>query len=68
MAKRKNSGIYRQDQIIAQFNRDIRSTEDNSAVAQALRAGRRAEAERKRREAQREDEPRMVYPWQITKS
>lgn len=68
MAKNSNNGKFRQDQIIAQFNRDLRSTEDNSAVAQALRAGRRAEAERKRREAERKDEPRMVYPWQINRS
>mgnify|MGYP001173276019 CR=1 FL=1 len=65
MAKSTNSGLFRQDQIIAQFNRDLKQTEDNSAVAQALKAGRRAEAERKKRAAKKAAEPRMVYPWQI---
>jgi hypothetical protein len=46
MAKRKNSGIVKQDNVIRQFHRDARSNNDTCAVMQCMRktpAGVKAE-------------------------
>lgn len=50
MAKSKNSGITRQDAILGQFKRDARSSQDNSAVAQAIRQGQKNRATRNNQE------------------
>jgi hypothetical protein len=41
MAKRRNSGIVKQDSIIAQFSKDARSNTDNCAVMQCMVKGKR---------------------------
>ena len=56
MAKSKNSGITKQDAIIGQFKRDARSSNDNSAVAQAIRAGKK-----NRKPRSNQEEIRFVF-------
>ena len=41
MAKAKKFGYDRQDAVIAKFSRDARSTNKNSAVALAIREGKK---------------------------
>lgn len=55
----KTSGIFKQDFIIGQFQRDAKSSNDNSAVAQALKAGERNRLYRAQQEAKRAAEPKM---------
>ena len=49
----KTSGKFKQDFILGQFNRDARSTSDNSAVAQALKQGERNRLYRAQQEAKK---------------
>lgn len=61
MAKQKD--ITRvQDQIIGQFKRDAHSSNENSATAQAIRAGRKA----KERFTQKAEQPKMSFRFLIT--
>ena len=55
----KTNGIFKQDFILGQFKRDARSNNDNSAVAQALRAGAANRLYRAAQEAKRANEPQM---------
>jgi hypothetical protein len=55
----KTSGKFKQDFILGQFNRDARSTSDNSAVAQALKQGERNRLYRAEQAAKRANEPFM---------
>jgi hypothetical protein len=50
MSKRRNSGKFKQDAILAQFAKDARSSNDNCAVMQCLVKGKRIV---------RKEEPRM---------
>jgi hypothetical protein len=55
----KTNGIFKQDFILGQFQRDARSTSDNSAVAQAIRAGEANRLYRAQQEAKRANQPLM---------
>lgn len=55
----KTNGKFKQDFILGQFKRDARSNSDNSAVAQALRAGEKNRAYRAAQEAKRAAEGLM---------
>jgi hypothetical protein len=55
----KTNGIFKQDFILGQFQRDARSTSDNSAVAQAIRAGEANRLYRAHQEAKRANQPLM---------
>ena len=55
----KTSGIFKQDFIIGQFQRDAKSSNANSAVAQALKQGERNRLYRAQQEAKRVAEPKM---------
>lgn len=58
MAKQKD--ITRvQDQIIGQFKRDSKSSNANSATAQAIKAGLKAKAYREQKLKELEQKPRM---------
>lgn len=66
MAKRKNSGIYRQEQIIGQFSRDSRSSNQGSAVAQAIRTGKKNAEYRAEQERKAEAAPRISPKFLVT--
>lgn len=60
MANNKN-GFERQDAILGTFARDARSTTNNSATAQAIKAGREARAYREKLERERTERPNFVF-------
>jgi len=65
MAKSKLNGIFRQDAILSQFSRDAKSSTDNSAVAQAIRAGKRNAEYRAKKMAELANQPRMAPGYRI---
>jgi hypothetical protein len=68
MAKKSsNSGFERQEAVMSQFRRDARSKDTgNSAVAQALRAGKKNAEYRAKRQAEEAAKPRVSFKFLST--
>ena len=60
MAKRsRNSGFERQGAVMGQFRRDARSSNENCAVMQAIRAGKKNAEYRAKQQAKQEAKPQF---------
>ena len=66
MAKgKKNSGFQKQGAVMARFKKDAKGDTRNSAVAQAIRAGKQ-KAEYQKKRAEKEAAPVMSYMFLTT--
>lgn len=59
MAKSRNS-MDRQNAVISQFSRDAKSNNNTSAVAQAIKAGKKAAAYKKAQEKKAAEKPMFI--------
>jgi hypothetical protein len=62
---KKNSGFQKQGAVMARFKKDAKGNNRNSAVAQAIRAGKQ-KAEYQKKRAEKEAAPQMSYMFLTT--
>ena len=62
---KKNSGFHKQGAVMAQFTKDAKGDDRNSAAAQAIRAGKQ-KAEYQKKRAEKAEAPVMSYMFLTT--